>query len=150
MGVDHKPDFRWWVQHMLKQCDSITALVKKCSAKYLKCTHKFSIECPKIVEDALELDKWNCNTMWADAIAKEMKNVRMAFNSLEDGTQPPIGYQFVRCHMIFNVKMEGFCQKIQLVVGGHFTDVPPIVTYASVVLCKTVCIALTMAALNAF
>ncbi len=29
------------------------------------------------------------------------------------------------------------------------TDVPPTITYASVVSCETVCIALTMAALNA-
>ncbi len=44
--------------------------------------HKFGIECPKTVEDALELDKQNVNTMWANAIAKEMKNVKAAFNPL--------------------------------------------------------------------
>ncbi len=33
------------------------------------------MECPKTVEDALELDKQNDNTLWADAIAKEMKNI---------------------------------------------------------------------------
>ncbi|KAL7460640.1 hypothetical protein ACHAXS_001084, partial [Conticribra weissflogii] len=51
--------------------------------------------------------------------------------------------------MIFDVKMEDFCWKVQLVVGGHMTDVPPTVMYASVVLRETVHIALTMAALNA-
>ncbi len=51
----------------------MTALLPWC-ARYLKCTPKF-VECPKTVEDALELDKCNSNTMWADAIAKEMKNV---------------------------------------------------------------------------
>ncbi len=75
MGVDHEPSFNWWVPHKLKICNAIIALVKQCSAKYLKSTHKFGIECPKTVEDALELDKCNGNTMWADAIAKEMKNV---------------------------------------------------------------------------
>ncbi len=63
---------------MLKKRDAIFALVKKRSAKYLKRTYKFDIECPKTVEDALELDKYNGNTMWADAIAKEMKNVRVS------------------------------------------------------------------------
>ncbi len=57
--------------------------------------HKFVIECPKTVEDVLELDKSNGNTMWADAIAKEMKNVRVAFNPLQDDIQLPTGYQFV-------------------------------------------------------
>ncbi len=109
MGVDHEPGFNWWVPHTLKKHDAIIALVKKRSARYLKHTHKFGIECPKTVEDALELDKHSGNTMWADAIAKEMKNVRVAFDPLENGVQPPSGYQFVRCHIIFDVKMEDFC-----------------------------------------
>ncbi len=68
--------------------------------------------------DALELDKCNGNTMWADAIAMELKNVKVAFNPLENGLQPPNGYQFVGCHMIFDVKMEDFCRKALLVAGG--------------------------------
>ncbi len=75
MGVDRKPGLNWWVLHTLKKCDAIIALVKKRSVWYLKCTHKFSIECPKTVEDALELNKCNGNTMWADAIGKEMRNI---------------------------------------------------------------------------
>ncbi len=122
--------------------------MKKRSARYLICMHKFGIECPKTVEDALELDEHNGNTMWADAIAKEMKNVQVAFDSLEDGVQPPSRYLFVRCHMIFDVKMEDFCWKARLVAGGHMMDVPPTITYTSVVLQETVCIALTMAAHN--
>ncbi len=51
--------------------------------------------------------------------------------------------------MIFDVKMEDFHRKARLVAGGHMTDVPPTITYASVVLRETVCVALTMAALNA-
>ncbi len=51
--------------------------------------------------------------------------------------------------MIFDVQLEDFRWKAQLVAGGHMTDVPPIVTYASVVSPETVRIALTMAALNA-
>ncbi len=51
--------------------------------------------------------------------------------------------------MIFDVKMEDFSQKARLVAGGHMTDVPPTVTYASVVLHEMVCIALTTAVLNA-
>ncbi len=50
--------------------------------------------------------------------------------------------------MVFNVKMEHFCWKVQLVAGGHMTDVPPTVMYASVALHETVQIALTTAALN--
>ncbi len=87
--------------------------------------------------------------MWADAIAKEMKNVRVAFDPPEDGVQPLSGSQFFQSHMIFNVKMEDFRRKARLVAGGHMTDVPPTVTYASVVSRQTVCTALTKAPLNA-
>ncbi len=95
MGVDHEPGFNWWVPHMLKKRDAIITLVKKRSARYLKRTHKFGIKCPKTVEDALDLDKLNGNIFWEDAIAKEMKNVQVAFDPLQDGAQPPTGYQFV-------------------------------------------------------
>ncbi len=50
--------------------------------------------------------------------------------------------------MIFDVKMEDFCQKVWLVAGGHMMDVPPTVTYACVVSHETLCIALTMTAFN--
>ncbi len=50
--------------------------------------------------------------------------------------------------MIFDIKMEDFRRKAQLVAGGHMTDVPPTITYSSVVGRETVWIALTLAALN--
>ncbi len=87
--------------------------------------------------------------MWADGIVKEMKNVQAALDPVENGAQPPNGSQLVWCRMIFDVKIKDFCQKARLVARGHMMDVLPTVTYASVVLRETVCIALTMAALNA-
>jgi hypothetical protein len=123
--------------------------MKKQSPRYLKRTHKFGIEVPKTVnEEALELDKKNGNTLWADEISKEMKNVRVAFKILPDGQSAPIGYQKIPCHMIFDVKMEDFRRKAQLIAGGHRTKAPATITYASVVSRETVCIALLMAALN--
>ena len=50
--------------------------------------------------------------------------------------------------MIFDVKMEDFRRKARLVAGGHMTQAPAAVTYASVVSRETVRIALTVAALN--
>ena len=98
--------------------------------------------------DALALDKKNGNTLWADAIAKELKNVRVAFKILPDGQPAPIGHQKIPCHMIFNVKMEDFRRKARLVAGGHNTEASAAITYASVVSRETVRIALTLAALN--
>ena len=50
--------------------------------------------------------------------------------------------------MVFDVKMEDFRRKARLVAGGHMTEAPPTITYASVVSRETVRLALTIAALN--
>jgi hypothetical protein len=47
---------------------------------------------PKTINEALELDKKIGNTFWADAIAKEMKDICVAFKILLDGQFAPIGY----------------------------------------------------------
>ncbi len=86
------------------------------------------------MEDALECDMQNGIAMWADAITKEMKNVQVAFSPIKDGTQPPNGYQFVQCHIIFDIKVEDFSNKASTVPGGHMTDVPAMVTM--LVLCE--------------
>ena len=44
--------------------------------------------------------------------------------------------------------MENFRQKARLVAGGHMTTAQAAITYASVVSRESVCIALTLAALN--
>jgi hypothetical protein len=50
--------------------------------------------------------------------------------------------------MIFDVKMEDFRRKARFVAGGHTTDTPYAMTYASVVSRESMRIALTLAALN--
>jgi hypothetical protein len=50
--------------------------------------------------------------------------------------------------MIFDIKMTDFSRKARLVAGGHVTEAPAAMTYASVVSRETVRIALTIAALN--
>jgi hypothetical protein len=90
---------------------TLFSLVCKWTTGYLKRNHKFGIEVPKTVKEALALDRKNGNTLLGDAIAKEMKEVRIAFNILPDGHSAPVGYKKIPCHMIFDVKMEDFQQK---------------------------------------
>ena len=144
-GIDHEPAFGWWTPYVLKKRDRIIAAVNK---RYHKKTHKFGFEIPKTVERARAIDLENGNTLWQDAIAKEMKNVRVAFKILNPGQEPPPAHQFMKCHMIFDIKLDGFRCKARLVAGGHMTETPAVMTYASVVSRETVRIALTMAALN--
>jgi hypothetical protein len=82
--------------------------MRKQNPRYLKQTHKFGIELPKTFKESLDLDKKNGNTLWADNIAKKMKDVCIAFKILLDGQSAPIGYQKIPCHMIFDINMEDF------------------------------------------
>ena len=144
-----KPAFNWWVKATHKQRERIIKQVKKRkAARYLKNNEMFGIRLPKNAEEAKTIDTINGNTMWQDAIAKEMKDVRPAFEILPNGQRAQRDYQYVHCHMIFTIKMEDFRRKARLVGGGHMTEAPAAVTYASVVSRETVRIALLIAALN--
>ena len=77
---------------------------------------KYGIGVPRTVKEAYEMDSRNGNTFWADAISKEMKNVKVAFKMLDGDETVPRDYQFVRCHMIFDVKMEDFWHKARLAI----------------------------------
>ena len=72
----------------------------------------------------------------------------IVFKLLDEGENPPPTYQEIRCHMIFDMKMEYLWQKDRCVAGGHATVAPPTLTYARVVCQESVRITLTLAALN--
>jgi hypothetical protein len=85
-----------------------------------------------------------------------MSNVRVAFTPQEDMTieqarsnQHLVGHQEIKCHIIFDIKMDGkFTRKARFVAGGHTTEPPAAITYSSVVSRDSVRIAFTIAALN--
>ena len=87
---------------MLKKRESIIAKVK---SKYWLRTHKFCIRVPKTVEKAKRLDQQNSNHLWWEAICKEMKNFRIAFDIFDDEVNDLKGYQFVGFHIIFDIKI---------------------------------------------
>jgi hypothetical protein len=97
--------FSWWVPHVLKKRNIIIAAVTK---RYHKHTHKFVIQVPKTWDEAVKLDEGNVNTLWQDAIRKEMNSVCIAFKVLNGEEAIPPTYKEIRCHMIFDVKMVDF------------------------------------------
>jgi hypothetical protein len=111
-NLHDEPAFAWWVHHVLKKRNIIISAVTK---RYHKCTHKFGIQVPKTWDEAVKLYEENGNTLWQDAIRKEMNNVRIAFKVLNGEEAIPPTYQERRCHMIFDVKMEDFRRKAPFV-----------------------------------
>jgi len=146
-SISQEPAFAWWTPYVLKKRNRIIAKTK---SKYWLRTHKYGIRIPKSVKEAREIDAQNGDNKWWDAICEEMRNVRIAFEAWEgDVKDIPPGYQQIRCHMIFDVKLgENFRRKARMVAGGHTTKTPSTLTYSSVVSRDSVRIALTIAALN--
>ena len=66
----------------------------------------------KIVQVALDRDKEKGDRQWQEAIDLEMKAVRVDCKILNGDDSIPPGYQQIRCHMIFDVKMESFKRKV--------------------------------------
>ena len=142
-----EPAFAWWVLYTLKKRNRVISKVK---SKYWLRTHKFGTWIPKSVEEAKRLDQENGDSLWWEAICNEIRNVRPAFEVWEkDVDHIPPGYQQIKCHMIFHVKVgENFRRKARFVAGGHTTETATSLTYCSVVSRDLLRIILLTVALN--
>ena len=143
-GIDDEPAFTWWIPYTLRKRDIIISKIKE---RIRKTTHKYGIEIPRSVEHAKELDEKNNNSLWQEAIDKEMHNVGVAFQILEDDEHVPVGWKKATGHMIFDVKMD-FTRKARWVLDGHKCPDPEGSTYAGVVSRESVRIAVIYTALN--
>jgi hypothetical protein len=124
-GKENEPAFLWWVPYTLRRRNRIIAAVNN---RYHKRTHKFGIMVPKTFEDCLRIDRENGDTKWQDAMRKEMRKVKVAFQVLDDGTLAPPTFQEIRCHLVYDIKMEDFQRKARLVAetktGRSWHEVP--------------------------
>jgi hypothetical protein len=136
--IVEEPAFKWWVQDVLRKRNRIIAKLK---GKYWRTTHKYGVRIPKTVDEALRLDAETGTDFWESAIKKEMTKVKVAFKTndtytpeqVRAGKAPEmIGFQEIRGHIIFDVKMD-FTRKARFVAGGHTSDAPASITYLSVV-----------------
>ena len=143
-GISDVPSFCWWVPFTLKKRDAIISAI---NTRVRKVTHKYGIEVPTGVDHAKELDRQNSNTMWMDALAKEMDNVGVAFEVLDEREQAPNGWKKVTGHLVRDVKMD-FMRKARWVLNGHKMPDPGGSTFARVVSRESVQITFTYAALN--
>ena len=143
-GIASEPAFSWWVPYTLKKKDVIISAVNE---RVRKTNHKYGIRIPQSIVEAYRCDKENNNDLWRKAIAKEMKNVSIAFDIKGNGEQAPPGYIKSIYHMVFDVKMD-FTRKARLCHDGHKVPSTDTSAYAGVVSRESVRIAFTYAALN--
>ena len=111
---------------------------------------------PKSVQEALAINEETGTDFWKKALGKEMSKVKVAWKPCDD-VKPEqartgkakglIGFQEIKCHVIFDVKMD-FTRKARFMAGGHLTDTPGSITYSSVVSRDSIRIAFLIAGLN--
>jgi hypothetical protein len=122
-------------------------IIKADRTRYARTAQKFGIELPKTAKRALEIDAEMNTTFWRDALEKEMGVIDSVIEILPVDSRPPVGYKKIPCHLIFDIKMD-FTRKVLFVAGGHITDPPSTMTYASVVSRESIRIGFLAAALN--
>jgi len=140
-GLTDEPAFAWWVPYTLRKRDVIVSAVKA-----RRTTHKYGIEVPRTLKEALALDAKNGNKYWSDAVGKEMGTIVVAFEILEPNARPPPGWTRSSGHLIFDVKMD-FTRKARWVKDGHRTPDAITPSYAGVVSRDSIRIALVYAKL---
>ena len=95
--------FNWWVPRDQKKRDYI---VSKDDARVKRVTHKYGTGVPEDWNDAMRIDEANGNTLWQDAIAKEMDTVNIAFVFLKKGQKVPPGWEKPGGHLVYDVQMD--------------------------------------------
>jgi hypothetical protein len=143
--LTEEPAFKWWVVETLSKRHRIIQKVK--SAKYWKRTHKYGIRLPHSVEEALRIDEETGTEFWRKAIEKEMRNVIPAFE-FRDDDKMPIGYECIRFHMVFDIKIGDLTRKARFCANGNETDPPKESTFSTVVSRETIRLFFLLAALQ--
>jgi hypothetical protein len=71
-NIADEPAFARWVPCVLRKWDVIVSAI---NSRVKQTSHKYGIEVPTSVKHAIEIDRKNKNSFWADALMKEMGNV---------------------------------------------------------------------------
>jgi hypothetical protein len=141
--IREEPAFAWWVPYVLRKWDVIVSAV---NSRVQKTSHKYGIELPSSMKNAIEIDRKNGNTFWQDALVEEMGNVCVAFEILGLNAKAPPGWHKASGHIVFGVKMD-FTWKARWVKDGHKTPDSTTSSFAGVVSRDSIHISLTYAAL---
>ena len=97
--VDKQTVFAWWVSHAFKKRNVIISVV---TSRACKITYENIIELPYAVEEACLIEKRNGNTFWRDSIEKQMLDVDIDFEIVEEGESTHKDLKQVTGHLIFD------------------------------------------------
>ena len=119
----------------------------RANKKIIRVTHKHGFEPPTSVVYSKRLDQKNDNALQTDAMNRDIENLKVAFDILEDGTKITVGYNKAYGHLVFDDRMTLEHKSLQ-VKDVHRTPELEWSTFPSVVSRESARIMLTNAALN--
>ncbi len=61
--IEEEPTFVWWVPYVLHKRDVIVSAV---NSQVRKTSHRYGIELPSSMKNAIEIDRKNGNTFWQE------------------------------------------------------------------------------------
>lgn len=110
---------------------------------------KFGVMVPQGIRQAKLFDANNRNTLWSDAMDKEMNELMKmeTFIILDDKSMLPEGYKYIPVHFVFDVKVDGR-HKARLCAGGDHTNPDTSEVFSSVVSIENVRMLFLLADLN--
>lgn len=126
--------WKWAKKYRINSKKMIRLARRIFQAKRTDVKYQFGVRVPRTVEEAYRLDKENGNTLWRDAIRKEIQQLLdyQTFRILMLGERAPDDHQKVPLIMAFAVKHDGR-RKARCCAGGHVTDPGNAEVYSSVV-----------------
>ena len=108
---------------------------------------KYGVQLPYTAQEVYDLEEANVNTLWHDALNKEMEKLKVASDIMPDGKKPPVHYCKASGYMIFYGRMT-LEQKATEVKNGQKHSQPYWLTFAGVVSREIIRISLTCSSLN--
>ena len=140
-----------WTKKHNKNPTMLVRVVRAFKAKLKRMFKKmkFGVKIPRSVKHALELDAQNGNTLWLDAINKEIAEL-LAHDTfiIKDSPEDiPNDYFYIPSHLVLDCKFDGR-RKARIVAGGNHTNPDEQDIYSGVVSIEAVRILLFIADLN--
>ena len=102
------PNFRWVKDHFHWDKKGIQRLRMHSAVSRKDQKFKFGVQVPRSPKHALELDRLNCDTGWANSIQTKLDqiNAYQTFWVLEAHEPMPPGHKRILYHMVFDVKFD--------------------------------------------
>ena len=93
----------------------------------------YILEIPTSIEGTKRIDAQNGETMWMNIVNKEITNVGIAFDVLEQWEKAPPGWRKASGHLVYGTKTDFTRKAIWVKYGQHMAPNPTTSSYDGVV-----------------